>query len=326
MLQDYLELSRTRIQQQLAEITARHPAVPGQRQGPFNAIETLLCYGLFTLCDPHKYGGRNIQAVPREVTALATFFRRTPGSITNKMLNLDGSRPHSAREEPLLFATLAADPDLYHMLYVQILQTARDVLIPEEALPDLLGYLSSHEAEALLGQEELPANSGALLAAVEQEMQQMQQTFALSERHTETLAVRKIRLAQHRFARDVLENCTYHCVFCGFEPHSLQAKSALLRASHIQPWAVSTPHERVDVRNGLAACLLHDAAFDQGYLTISEELFIQRARLLQESVARDYRADMYFGRLLFERLSFAAQAKTPGARYVRFHREHIFQG
>jgi hypothetical protein len=99
-----------------------------------NVIETLLCHGLFTLCDPHKYGGRNIHTVPPAVTALAAFFRRTPGSITTKMLNLDSSRPHSVREEPLLFATLAAEPHLYHTLYTLILQTAREMFISEHIL------------------------------------------------------------------------------------------------------------------------------------------------------------------------------------------------
>jgi hypothetical protein len=47
MVQNYLDLSREAIQHQLVEISSRHPAVSGQRQGPFNAVETLLCYGLF---------------------------------------------------------------------------------------------------------------------------------------------------------------------------------------------------------------------------------------------------------------------------------------
>jgi len=326
MLQDYLDLTRESIRQQITEISARQQRSPGQRQGPFNAVETLLCYGLFNVCDPHKYGGRNIHTVPSAVTALATFFRRPPSSITSKMLNLDGSLTHSAREEPLLFATLAAEPHLYHTLYILILATARDLLLPEQVLPDFLGYLVPHEAEDLLGQEELPTSSGALLGDVEQKIQEIKSAFSLSELQTEKLVERKIRLAQHRFAGEVLENCTYHCVFCGFESHSLRTKSTLLRASHIKPWAVSTSHERVDVHNGLAACPLHDAAFDQGYLTVSEELHIHRARLLQESAAQDYRADIYFGQLLFKSISLAVQAKKPDARYLRFHREHIFQG
>jgi putative restriction endonuclease len=36
----------------------------------------------------------------------------------------------------------------------------------------------------------------------------------------------------------------------------------MLIASHIKPWRISTSTERLDVRNGLAACPTHDIAFD----------------------------------------------------------------
>src|SRR5581483_5366319 len=107
------ELTDQRIYDHLIEIMHRLPPLPGQRQVPFNPVEKVLCYGLFYLCDPHKYGGANIHTVPESVKQLAAFFRRTPGSITNKMLNLEGVRSHSAREEPELFVTFAADPAFY---------------------------------------------------------------------------------------------------------------------------------------------------------------------------------------------------------------------
>src|SRR6266702_1926745 len=107
------ELSSRQILSHLTEISQRQFPLAGHRQVPFNTVETLLCCGLFYLLDPHKYGGANIEKVPPIVKILANFFRRTPGSITNKMLNLDGSRQHSAREEPLLFSYLAAEPTVY---------------------------------------------------------------------------------------------------------------------------------------------------------------------------------------------------------------------
>lgn len=81
------ELSAKRIRDHLIEIAHRAPPLPRQRQVPFNAVEKVLCYGLFSVCDPHRYGRANIQTVPESVKQLADFFRRTPGSITNKMLN-----------------------------------------------------------------------------------------------------------------------------------------------------------------------------------------------------------------------------------------------
>ena len=116
----HLELSHREILEQLTEISARQFPEPGRRQVAFNVVETLLCYGLFSILDPHRYGGANIDKVPPIVHTLAAFFRRTPGSITNKMLNLDGSRVHSARNEPLLFALLASEPTMYQTLYRDI--------------------------------------------------------------------------------------------------------------------------------------------------------------------------------------------------------------
>jgi hypothetical protein len=60
----------------------------------------------FYLLDPHRFGGANIGRVPDAVKVLAATFRRSPGSLTNKMLNLDGSRPNAARPEHELFICL----------------------------------------------------------------------------------------------------------------------------------------------------------------------------------------------------------------------------
>lgn len=322
------ELTVQRIRDHLIEITRRPQPLPGQRQVPFNLVEKVLCYGLFYLCDPHKYGGSNIQTVPESVKQLATFFRRTPGSITNKMLNLEGARLHSAREEPELFAAFASAPALYQSLYQEILTHARTLLIGEEALPDFLDLLSTatYSGDLLVGQEDLPASTALLLADEEETMKEMQQTFLLSDQQTEKLVERKIRLAQHRFAVTVIRNCGGACVFCGFAPHTLPEQSHLLRASHIKPWAVSTHRERVDVKNGLAACPMHDAAFDRGYLMVNGGYRIHRATRLEQSMVRDPQVTTYFGETLSPVLLLPPHAERPGHAYLAYHREKIFQG
>ncbi|MBA2682626.1 MAG: HNH endonuclease [Ktedonobacteraceae bacterium] len=327
-LRFYLELSAQAIAQQLLEITHRHSPEPGHRQVPFTAVETLLCYGLFYLLDPHRYGGGNIEKVPPIVKTLAAFFHRSPGSLTNKMLNLDGSRTHSGREEPLLFATLAAsEPARYVALYHVILSTARDLKIDEDRLPDFLNAIAlDTKEEDLLGQDDVPASTALLLEDADDTLKEIDGMFALGEQLTEKLVERKIRLAQHHFALEVLQNYERRCVFCGFEPRSLPGRSGLLRASHIKPWAVSTSRERVDVRNGLAACPMHDAAFDQGYLTVNGGYRIHRAHLLEESVIKDQGASYYFGAVLQPILVFPKHAKMPAIQYLTYHQEHIFKG
>jgi putative restriction endonuclease len=323
----HLELSRQEILDQLIEISARQLPKLGRRQVAFNAVETLLCYGLFYILDPHRYGGANIDKVPSIVRTLAAFFRRTPGSITNKMLNLDGSRLHSARNEPLLFAHLASEPAMYQTLYSDILMTARNLFIDEETLPDFLEYLhDSAGVEDLVGQEDLPNSNTVLLAGTDTEMQELEQMFALGESLTEKLVERKIRLSQHRFALEVMDNCGRRCVFCGFEPRSLPVRSGLLRASHIKPWAQADHRERVDVRNGLAACPMHDAAFDQGYLAINGDYHIYEARVLQESVVQDRGVNLYFGDTLSSSLILPQHAKRPADHYLVYHWQRIFKG
>lgn len=327
-LYSYLEFSAQVIRQQLVEITHRQSPESGRRQVPFNAVETLLCYGLFYVLDPHRYGGGNIDKVPPIVNTLAAFFHRSPGSITNKMLNLDGSRTHSGREEPFLFATLAAsEPTRYFALYHAIVATARNLEIDEDRLPDFLSSFTLDTKEGdLLGQDDVPASTTLLLEDAEDALKELDEVFLLGDQLTEKLVERKIRLAQHRFALEVLHNYERRCVFCGFEPRSLPGRSGLLRASHIKPWAVSTARERVDVRNGLAACPMHDAAFDQGYLTVNGGYRIHRAQVLEESLVKDQGASYYFGAVLQARLVFPEQAKMPAIQYLTYHREHIFKG
>jgi len=178
----------------------------------------------------------------------------------------------------------------------------------------------------LLGQDDLPEGTGLLLARAECEIQAVEQTFGLGELLTERLVERKIRLAQHRFARDVLQNCGRACVFCGFAPHTLPERSGLLRASHIKPWAISNQRERLDLQNGLAACPMHDAAFDQGYLTVDTTYLIRKATRLQESVNHDYRADLFFEDVLMTSLLLPSGATWPARQYLEYHCQHCYKG
>jgi putative restriction endonuclease len=100
----------------------------------------------------------------------------------------------------------------------------------------------------------------------------------------------------------------------------------LLRASHIKPWAISNQRERIDVHNGLAACPLHDAAFDQGYLTIDGTFQIRKALMLQESIERDYRVGLFFEDALSVNLILPPDAKMPEQEYLEYHQRYCFRG
>lgn len=321
-LDAYLELSEGAAREQWLQVRER---LVLKRQKPFVPVEVVLCYALFFVLNPRAFGGGNIDRLPEAVKRLANTLRRPPGSLTSKMLNLDGSRTNSARWEPALFSRLAQEPDRFARLYLTALRAAREVGLGPEQVPDVLGALEGEGVE-LLGQEELGSGEmGQVLHEHRQEVALLEEHFHLGEQRTTRLIEQRVRLGQHRFAQSVLDNYGRRCGFCGFGPKRLRGHR-LLVASHIKPWAVSTDRERMDVANGITACPTHDAAFDTGLLTINGGLRIHQAAPLRESLAADAGAELYFGeRILGPRLVMEPRV-PPGADYLRFHHEHVFQG
>ena len=139
------------------------------------------------------------------------------------------------------------------------------------------------------------------------------------------MAEHEIRVGQHRFAKQVLENFDHSCGFCGFAPRSLPG-NRLLVASHIKPWADCDDHERMDVQNGVAACPTHDAAFDSGLITVNGGLRVHRASKLEVSSRADPGVGQYFGQALKPELIIPEQGQRPGDSYLAWHRENVFQG
>lgn len=338
MVEQYTKISRLDVIEQLRHLIDRALPTLGRRQEPFLPIETLLCYGLFFIFDPHHFGGRNIDQLPSIARRLAKVFRRSPSSILSKMLNLDGSRTNSARTEPILFATLVSQPSLFRGIYNMILGAAREVGISNEELPDFLDYLdgtltgaansnsSRVEPQLMLGQEELPPSDTELLVMEEEPANIAIVERDLGEQITEKLLVGRVRLTQHRFAKSVFRNWQRACVFCGFSPSTLRERSGLLFASHIKPWAHSTPSERMDIRNGLAACPIHDAAFDRGYITVLPDHRIVLSTLLKESIRNgDPRVQDYFSGMLRDRIMPLSGSLDPRPSYLIYHRDNIFR-
>ena len=91
------------------------------------------------------------------------------------------------------------------------------------------------------------------------------------------------------------------------------------------PWKDSTPSERLDPLNGLAACPAHDVAFDTGLLSVNGGLRIHVARSLADAVQTDPLARQYYGRPpLREALFLPPGAHAPARRYLDWHRQNIF--
>lgn len=83
---------------------------------------------------------------------------------------------------------------------------------------------------------------------------------------TETEGMRKERIGQDVFRKALLRYWEGACAVTSVR------NTALLRASHIIPWArCRSDAERLNVHNGILLVATLDAAFDQGLITFSDE-------------------------------------------------------
>jgi putative restriction endonuclease len=284
-------------------------------------VETLLCLAASFLVNHRHFGGTTAHRAPEPVPSLARLFSRPPSSVLAKMANLDGSRSHGARWDALAGAILREDPARFSEIYRVLLYAARAEGIDPVGLPDFLG-LEAGGALALLGQDEL--DSSVLEASLRDQIGLNAAGSEWLERDTERILLAAARVGQHVFALHVLANCGGRCVFCGLSPASFGAQRMLL-AGHIKPWKDSTPAERLDPRNGLAACPAHDVAFDTGLLAVNGGLRIHLARSLADAVQADPLARQYYGRPpLREVLLLPAGSQPPARKYLDWHREKIF--
>ena len=316
-LSDYLNLTAEQARSQWGQILQRQPK---KRQEPFTPVEVILCYGLFYVVNPYRYGGSSIHRAPPVVHQLAGLFVRPPASITNKMMNLEGRRAHAAKHEWRFFLEMATDSAQFPQLYERALLAARDMGVGPDRLSDFVPAEGDFD---LLGQEELSQRTLETVVAVRAASHRVRELTGDAE--TTRLVEQAVRLGQHRFARTVLENYDHTCAFCGFSPRSLP-RHKLLVASHIKPWAECDDRERLDERNGVVACGVHDAAFDTGLITVNGGLRVHRARRLQMSVRDDPGAANYFGSILRSTLFLPAKAVRPGDAYLEWHQQCIYKG
>ena len=320
-LSDYLDLSVGQAREQFG-LLLRRRAVPSGRQVTFLPAETLLCLAASFLVNHRRFGGSTAHLAPEPIPSLARLFARPPSSVLAKMANLDGSRSHGARWDVLAGALLRDDPAQFTRTYQVLLQAARAEAIGPDRLPDFLDLEHGGEL-TLLGQDELDLS--VLEADLRDQIARHGAGGAWSERDTERILLGAARVGQHVFAVHVLRNCGSRCVFCGLSPAAFGAKRMLL-AGHIKPWKDSTSSERLDLRNGLAACPAHDVAFDTGLLTVNGGLRIHVARTLADAVQADPLTRQYYGQPpLRDVLILPPDAQEPARKYLDWHRQKIFR-
>ena len=319
-LADYLDLTVGQAREQFRVLLMRRPVQDG-RQVAFLPVETLLCLAASFVVNHRHFGGSTAYRAPEPVPSLGRLFARPSSTVLAKMANLDGSRSHGGRWDVLAGAMLREDPARFSAIYRILLHAARAEGIGPARLPDFLSLEQGGEL-ALLGQEEL--NVSVLEAVLRDQVTQQSGASVWSDLETERILLAAARVGQHVFARQVLANCGSRCVFCGLRPASFGATRMLL-AGHIKPWKDSSPAERLDPRNGLAACPAHDVAFDTGMLTVNGGLRIHLARQLADAIQTDPLARQYYGKPpLREVILLPEGAQAPAGKYLDWHRQKVF--
>lgn len=119
------------------------------------------------------------------------------------------------------------------------------------------------------------------------------------------------RVGQNLFRDGLLDLWEGRCAITGL------AVPALLRASHIKPWAdCETDAERLDVYNGILLAPHLDAAFDRGFITVADD----GAIVVSDALDADARA------VLGLQQPLRIRGLTDGHRgYLPWHRAHVFQ-
>ena len=124
------------------------------------------------------------------------------------------------------------------------------------------------------------------------------------------------RVGQRFFRAAVLSAYNERCCITGLSVPSL------LVASHIVPWRHDRAN-RVNPRNGLLLSALHDKAFDNGLLTVVDDMTVR------VSAGRTEIDDPYFLESFerYEGCRISLPEKfSPARNFLSHHREHVFQG
>lgn len=134
---------------------------------------------------------------------------------------------------------------------------------------------------------------------------------------TEVIRESRQRRGQAFFRTSVMAAHDGKCCITGI------TSEPLLRASHIVPWS-RDPSMRLNPRNGLCLNALHDAAFDRGLITLSDQFRLQLSDRLRTEVPTAVYREMFESRANVQ--ITMPERFQPEPEMLEFHRREIFLG
>lgn len=224
----------------------------------------------------------------KQVISLAKIIRRTPSAVAMKMLNISSLDP-------------------------AITNTGRSGL----------GNASSIDREVWdefhADWERLALESERLRQKLQMDSPDTMQTenseFMLEDFSGETRRVlTEQRIKQGFFRRAVISSYRGRCCMSGL------SEPRLLVASHIVPWRVDKTN-RLNPSNGLCLSAIHDKAFDQGFISLSDHFEILVSGVLKQ------RNDSFIREVISPlegKVIELPERFTPSTALIAYHRNEIF--
>lgn len=143
-------------------------------------------------------------------------------------------------------------------------------------------------------------------SSIENDIEELLQDKTIDETQRQQLVL--CRIGQGQFRKDLIHYWK-GCSVTGCD------EIRILTASHIKPWSLSANAERLDVNNGLLLTPNLDRLFDRGLITFADDGGILFSSLIRKRTLK----------LLGIDKSMRIQLKMNHKRYMKFHRENVFE-
>lgn len=231
---------------------------------------------------------------------VASRMGRTPSSLAMKLSNLASLDPvQRARGIRGLSGASKQDREMWNEFHTNVNDLGPE---SEQLLHDLFTTDNDREVDFLQRDKVRLERSRDLMAPTGP---------------TEATANVKVRRGQQFFRQTILNAYGVRCCISGINV------PRLLVASHIKRWA-DHPSERLNPRNGLCLSNLHDAAFDDGLITLDKKMCLVLSQRLTG----------YFPQAALEQSFVPFEGKPirlpekiaePDPAFLRHHRRQIFK-
>lgn len=162
---------------------------------------------------------------------------------------------------------------IYFMANIQRIQIDKRALILE------LGYASNFTVPgAIRVREDYYKKIGAIASKLEIEIYNnvIEASVDNSFFAQNVRAIGNRRIGHTSFSKEVKKNYNYQCAMCGI------CEVEFLVAAHISAWA-EDPYNRLNPKNGICLCSMHDKAFEHGYIGINDDFTV----LLNHKIKND---------------------------------------